>query len=222
MRIWIGVLAAAAIGAIGACAIPAAFAEAVRDCNADYEAKKATLEAAGTNKADFIAACREELKSAASAGAAPAAPASVADAAPVITKTKQQCTAEYTANRKAITASGKSKAAFDADCRAGTEVIPTAPAAAAAAPAPADPMAPKPLMSPAQAQAPATKSATSAGAAEAQAKCPSDKVVWVNAKAGVYRYADAPGYGAGKKGAYMCETDATAAGDRAAAQTKRP
>jgi hypothetical protein len=58
------------------------------------------------------------------------AAAASADTAPVLTKTKAQCAAEYTANIKAIKANGQSKAAFDADCRAGTEKI--APAAAKA------------------------------------------------------------------------------------------
>ena len=46
MRIWIRVLATGAIGAIAAFASPPASAKFVRDCNADYEAKKAELQAA--------------------------------------------------------------------------------------------------------------------------------------------------------------------------------
>jgi hypothetical protein len=57
--------------------------------------------------------------------AAPAIAASL-EAAPVITKTKSQCAAEYSANLRAIKAAGQTKAAFDADCRAGTEKIPPA------------------------------------------------------------------------------------------------
>jgi hypothetical protein len=68
------------------------------------------------------------------------APASAKDAAAsdaVITKTKAQCAAEYSAHIEAIKANGQSKAAFDADCRAGTEKLEHKPAPVAAAPAPA-------------------------------------------------------------------------------------
>lgn len=79
------------------------------------------------------------------------------DDAPILTKTKAQCAAEYNANIKAIKANGQSKAAFDADCRAGTEKIAPKPAAAAATPAPA--AAPKPA---AAATAPAAAEAAPA------------------------------------------------------------
>jgi hypothetical protein len=48
-----------------------------------------------------------------------------------------------------------------------------------------------------------------------QARCPTDKVVWVNTKSHVYHYAGTRSYGTTKQGAYMCEADASAAGDRA-------
>ncbi len=51
--------------------------------------------------------------------------------------------------------------------------------------------------------------------AEAKARCPSDKVVWVNTKSRIYHYAGTRSYGTTKQGAYMCEADAAAAGDRA-------
>ena len=56
-----------------------------------------------------------------------------AEEAPVLTRTKAECAAEYRANMAAIKAAGQTKAAFDADCRAGTEKIPAAPAKAAPA-----------------------------------------------------------------------------------------
>lgn len=88
--------------------------------------------------------------------AAPAAAASP-DEAPILTKTKAQCAAEYNANIKAIKANGQSKAAFDADCRAGTEKIGPKPTATAAAPKPAaTAAAPKPAATPAPA-APAVR-----------------------------------------------------------------
>ncbi len=44
-------------------------------------------------------------------------------------------------------------------------------------------------------------------------RCPSDRIVWVDAKAGVYDLPSAPGYGKTTPGEYMCEMDAKAAGD---------
>jgi hypothetical protein len=52
--------------------------------------------------------------------------------------------------------------------------------------------------------------------ADAKAKCPTDTVVWVNTKSHKYHYAGHKSYGTTKQGAYMCEADATAAGDVAA------
>ena len=54
---------------------------------------------------------------------AQAATASSAKDALILTKTKAECAAEYKANIEAIKVNGQSKAAFDADCRAGTEKI---------------------------------------------------------------------------------------------------
>ena len=51
--------------------------------------------------------------------------------------------------------------------------------------------------------------------AEAKARCPTDTVVWVNTKSHIYHYAGTRSYGTTKQGAYMCQADANAAGDRA-------
>ena len=51
--------------------------------------------------------------------------------------------------------------------------------------------------------------------AEAKARCPSDRVVWLNTKSHIYHYEGTRSYGTTKQGAYMCEADAVAAGDRA-------
>lgn len=58
--------------------------------------------------------------------------------------------------------------------------------------------------------------------AQAKAHCPADTVVWVNTKSGVYHFAGTHNYGTTKQGAYMCEADAKAAGDRAAENEKHP
>jgi hypothetical protein len=50
----------------------------------------------------------------------------------------------------------------------------------------------------------------------ARARCPSDTVVWVNTPSRVYHYSGTHYYGHTRRGAYMCEADARAAGNRAA------
>ena len=155
------------------------------------------------------------------------------------TKTAAQCNADYAANKAAIQAAKLKKKDFVASCRAGNETI---PGAAAAAPAPA---AVAPTPAPAQTAAPAPRSTlnpfarrkvappvTTAGApvaanqyaaaAQAEARCPGATVVWVNTQSGVYHFAGTRNYGTTKAGAYMCENDATAAGDRASKQEKHP
>jgi hypothetical protein len=47
-------------------------------------------------------------------------------------------------------------------------------------------------------------------------------VVWVNNNSGVYHLPGTHSYGHTKEGAYMCEADAKAAGDRAAKNEKHP
>jgi hypothetical protein len=50
---------------------------------------------------------------------------------------------------------------------------------------------------------------------QAQQHCPADTVVWLNLPTGVYHYRGQRWYGNTKAGAYVCEKEATAAGDRA-------
>jgi hypothetical protein len=57
--------------------------------------------------------------------------------------------------------------------------------------------------------------------ADAKAKCPANEVVWVNAATKKFQFAGHDGYGKGKKGAYMCEADATAAGAHASKSDKQ-
>jgi hypothetical protein len=48
----------------------------------------------------------------------------------------------------------------------------------------------------------------------AQAHCPNDAVVWLNTRTGIWHLAGERWYGRTKHGAYVCEREATAAGDR--------
>jgi glucan-binding YG repeat protein len=128
----------------------------------------------------------------------------------------KECGDEWKVAKANSTASGMTWQEFLKQCRAQKESS-AAPAAAAPAPAPAPAPAqtyqPKPV--PAQAGARATGASQFTTAAEAQARCPADKVVWVNTKSHIYHYAGTRSYGTTKQGAYMCEADANAAGDRA-------
>ncbi len=212
-QIFVHVLSAAAIGAFLAISGSPAFAKTVKECNAEYAAQKDALKAAGTTKKDFIASCRGEADAAAPAAPATAAPAAApATAAATLAggKTAKECAAEYAANKDAIKARGETKKDFIAACRTG----PTAPEAATA-PTPA----PAPSPAPAAAKPAPVPTATEA---QLKAKCPSDTIVWVNTKSKIYHFAGTHDYGNTKSGAYMCEMDATAAGDRAAKNEKHP
>jgi hypothetical protein len=141
----------------------------------------------------------------------------VLSAAPASAKTAKECEAEYAANKVAIQGAKQKKADFITACRAGTEVIPTAatPAPAATTPAPAASPAPATAVAPSGANQFASE-------AQASSHCPGGTVVWVNPKSKIYHFAGTRDYGHTKEGAYMCEADATAAGDRAAKNEKHP
>jgi hypothetical protein len=150
--------------------------------------------------------------------------------------TTRQCDDEYEANKAAIKASGQTKRAFVAACRTGNATIPQGTAAApASAPPPASTGSLFPTSQPAPAPAPASPAEppysslpTPMGNGEfasdqqARARCPTDTVVWVNTHSGVYHFAGTHNYGHTKEGAYMCEADAKAAGDRAAMNEPHP
>ncbi|MGA2795766.1 MAG: hypothetical protein ABSE69_20085 [Roseiarcus sp.] len=221
-----------------------ASAKTAAECNAEYAANKDSIKASGQTKKDYVAACRAGTAAApaapAAAAPAPAAPAgSATAAAPAGGKTAKECNDEYATNKAAIKGGGQTKKDFIAACRAGTETVPSAPAPAAAAAPPAAAPAPAPAPAPAATApapapapmapapvAPKPQAATGAGQslseAQAKAKCPSDTVVWVNTKSGIYHFAGTHNYGTTKQGAYMCEADAKAAGDRAAENEKHP
>jgi hypothetical protein len=151
--------------------------------------------------------------------------------APGFAKTVKECDAQYAANKAAIKASGQKKADYVAACRTGAAAPVVTPAVAApAAPAPAvTPAAVTPPASRTSAVAPAKPRVavpTGAGGftadAQAKAHCPTDTVVWLNTKSGVYHFAGTHNYGTTKQGTYMCEADAKAAGDRAAENERHP
>jgi hypothetical protein len=145
------------------------------------------------------------------------------------------CGEQWKAAKAAGTTGGKTWPEFLAQCRAeqkGAAAPAASPEPAAAAPAAtAAPAEPEPAAEAAAPAKPAKRKSTSGmpagpgqftAEAEAKAKCPTDTVVWVNTKSKIFHYANHPDYGKTKKGAYMCEADATAAGARASKNEKKP
>jgi hypothetical protein len=139
-------------------------------------------------------------------------------------KTTKQCRAEWQANRADNQAKGTTEKAYVAQCRAGTT-----PAAPTTAPATteAHPPAAAPPATPSTSRRTAAPVATApteqgqfATVAEAKGHCPGDTIVWVNLNSKVYHFAGTKDYGRTKHGAYMCQTDANAAGDRASKAEK--
>jgi hypothetical protein len=152
------------------------------------------------------------------------------------------CGEQWKAAKAAGTTGGKTWPEFLAQCR--TEQKAEAPANGApaaepaAAPAAAAPPAsatatqepqPDAAAAPAKARKKTTKTTAMApgpgqftAEAEAKAKCPTDTIVWVNTSSKIFHYSNNSAYGKTKKGAYMCEADATAAGARAAKNEKKP
>jgi len=220
-------------------------AKTAKACEDEYKADKANLKAAKENKKDFLTACKATpagQPTAIGAATAPAAPAPTKPAptvAPPVTgqgKTASACEAEYKANKAALKSAKESKKDFLTACKAlpagqptpveiGTGVATPSPApqqttAAPAAPAPA-PASPPPATRAQPAPSP-TGANEFSNEASAKARCPSATVVWVNVKSKIYHFAGTKNYGNTKEGAYMCETDATAAGDRASKTEKHP
>ncbi len=157
-------------------------------------------------------------------------------------KTVKACQQEWQANRQANQAAGITEKAFVDKCRAGQALNqPTgqaAPPPAAAPPAspgkttgaaaPASPSRTTAAPPPASANR-TTGLGTPSGAAnqfstEAQAKsqCGADTVVWANLQSKVYHFPGSKDFGTTKRGAFMCERQATADGIRAAKNEKHP
>ena len=136
------------------------------------------------------------------------------------------CAGQWKQAQAAGTTGGETWPQFLAQCKTRQSGA-AQPSSASVAPAPAP--APAPAQSgslfpwwqqpatPAQAPAPApTGAGQFSTEAEARYRCPTDKVVWVNTNSRIYHYQGTHNYGHTKEGAYMCEADAKAAGDRAA------
>jgi hypothetical protein len=134
------------------------------------------------------------------------------------------CASQWKAAQAAGTTGGATWPEFLAKCK--TQISQPSSASMAPPPAPAPTPAPAPAPNsgslfpwwqPNANTAPApTGAGQFAAEAEARARCPNDKVVWVNTTSKIYHYQGTRYYARTKQGAYMCEADARAAGDRAA------
>jgi hypothetical protein len=129
-------------------------------------------------------------------------------------KTVKECTAEWTANKASIQASGKTRAQFIAECRASD----AAPQTAKEAPKTESQTTPA-TTTPATGTPAATNAVAGkdqyAQEADAKAHCADNPVVWVNLRSKVFHASNSKSYGKTKRGTYMCEKEATAAGYRA-------
>lgn len=165
----------------------------------------------------------------------------VADAETVM----KQCGEQWQAAKANGTTNGESWPQFLKQCRAQLATTGDAttapqggfaPAAPAPAPAPAppppqtgslfpwqQPAAPAPTPAPSTYNTPTPSAAGQFGSPqEAQDRCPGATVVWVNERSRIYHFAGTRDYGHTKRGAYMCEADAQAAGNRAAKNERHP
>jgi hypothetical protein len=155
-----GSAAMIALGIAFAGSTPGNAQSVMKQCGAQWQAAKAAGTTNGLTWPQFLSQCRANLKNGAPSGPSPSTmgasmggrPPSIQTVpappptqggfapstpqAPMAGKTTAQCNAEYAANKAAIRASGQTKRAFVAACRAGNETIPQG-AAATPAPAPA-------------------------------------------------------------------------------------
>jgi hypothetical protein len=197
-----------------------------KECDAEWKANKAAIQASGKTKKVYVAECRTQTAGAAPATAPAAAPEPAKSAKN--TKTAKECDEEWKANKAAIQASHKTKKDYVAECRTQTAGAPPV-VAPAAAPTATTTTAPSTTTTPWFGHKPTTTTAAApAGGgqyqAEAQAKahCPGDTVVWVNLDSKIYHFSGHKDYGNTKQGAYMCERETAAEGYRAAKNEKHP
>ena len=132
--------------------------------------------------------------------------------APVVAqqKTEKACQEEWRARKAANQAKGITEEAYVTQCRTGSGMAP-APAASTSSKATTTGAAPA-----------STGAYQYTNEAQAKIRCRSGTVVWANLESKIYHFAGNKDYGHTEKGAYMCETDATREGMRAAQNEKRP
>jgi len=218
------VLAAACAATTALCGVSmSALAQqkTAKECSTEWRANKAENQAKGITERAYVAQCRAGAAGAATApGAGEATPPPTASSAstspPAQRKTARECSDEWLANKADFQAKRISERAYVTQCRAGAVAAEFGDRKAA--PAPSGTTAP--------ANSPAATSPRGANEFatenEAKAHCPADVVIWANLDSKIYHFHGSREYGSTKKGAYMCEKDATTQGIRAAKNEKRP
>jgi hypothetical protein len=153
---------------LGLASVPAAAQQkAAKQCNDEWTANKATIQASGKTKKAFVAECRGRAPATAAPAPKPATTVApkpsrtAARSATANVKTAKQCNEEWRANKAAIQASKKTKKQFMAECRAE----PPGAATTTAAPSPTRPPTPAPAR-PSAATAPGTPPSTAAPATQ--------------------------------------------------------
>jgi len=206
----------------------------MKECGAQSQAAKQSGTTNGETWPQFLAQCRQQLATSMGGVAAPVAPSSGVVPASTGQSVMKQCGAQWQAAKTAGTTNGQTWPQFLRDCRARTASTGApsqggfAPAAPAPAPAPTQQGSSWPWQQPAApAPAPARSSygAPAAGAASAeqvQSRCLGATVVWVNEHSHIYHFPGTRDFGNTKRGEYMCEADAQAAGNRAAKNERHP
>ena len=154
---------------LGLASVPAAGQQkTAKQCNDEWAANKATIQASGKTKKAFVAECRGQAPAATAPASKPttaAAPKPARTAAPspaANVKTAKQCNDEWTANKAAIQASKKTKKDFMAECRAQ----PAGASTTTAAPSPATPPTAAAPARPSTATAPTAPRSTAAPATQ--------------------------------------------------------
>ena len=160
-------------------------------CNDEYKANKGALKDAKEKKKDFVAACR---------------------ALPAGTPTPIAGARANPAPAPATTAPARTQAPAP---QPSAPSATSAPTNAASRASPTSAMPGESACGNGYAHLPASHTAVQfCDETQARARCPGQSIVWVNTKSKIYHHAGANTYGHTKEGAYMCETDATAEGDR--------
>lgn len=193
------VVLSAAIGVSLLCAPVAAQVKTAKQCRAEWQANKADFQAKKIKEKDYVKQCT-------SGGTA-------TKTTPAADKTKK-------VRPKKTETKTETKTLPTTETKTAPGPVTTAPKPA---PATRTGRAPEPTTSPA-----ARPSRAAVGpnqfTTESQAKtrCGSDTVVWANLESKIYHFFGYKDYGGTKRGAYMCERDATSAGMRAAKNEKHP
>jgi hypothetical protein len=219
----------------------------MKQCGEQWQVAKAARTTNGATWPQFLTQCRAQLGSG-SATAAPTqapvqpqtgslfpwqqptspAPAPTASAATGSQSVMKQCGAQW----QSAKAAGATWPQFLKACRAQlastTSTSPQggfAPAPPASAPAPSPAPTQSGSLFPRQQPAAPAPAATGTGRfaspQEAQYRCPGATVVWVNEHSHIYHFPDTRDYGH-TSGAYMCEAEAQASGNRAAKNERHP